>query len=106
MPSIWVQELAGGQEMASTLLLHTLIDRFTLPPVAVVTTFASTVNLSWPHVDAGGIGVTPSSRWIQTVINGLALISILPPSTQTLALVCPGTSLYAYGIFAAASAMR
>lgn len=116
--------LNTDQEMASTLLFHTLIDRFTLPPVAVVTTFASTVDLrqdnihqqscrskqtqfwkhngvshlSWAHVDAGGIGVTPSSGWIQTVIDGLALVSILSPSTQTLAYVCPRTSLYAYSL--------
>lgn len=91
--------------MTSTLLLHTLIDRLTIPPIAMVTIFASTVTLSWAYIDAGGIRVTPSSGWIQTVINGLALISILSPSAQALARVCAWTSSYAFGIDAATSTL-
>lgn len=55
-------------------------------------------HLSWAYIDAGGIGVTSSSGWIQTVIDGLALISILSPPTQTLARVCARTGLYAFGL--------
>lgn len=49
-------------------------------------------------MDAGGVGVTASSVRTVTVVDWLTLVSVLPPSCQTLAGVSPRSRLYTFSL--------
>lgn len=63
-------------------------------------------HLSWSHIDAGGIGMAVTSLRAVAVVDWLTLVSILPPSSQTLTGVRPWACLYAFSLQGAEHSSR